>query len=321
MQTVKAGDRVQVRYVKRLQDGSVVSSREPLELTVGIDHPRLPGLGTALVGLAPGQAATLTVPPERAYGLADPARVHRWSRRRFPTQARLRPGKLVRFSAGGGRRRVVRIVEVKGQVVVVDANHRWAGQTLELEVQLVAIHEPGPGPQAPPRARAVAFDVDAASLAALREGLPGWAIDTIDGASAASLSGAWDPCAADLLVVGAAGDPTEALGLCRFLALCSSHPADCRQGLAESPVPRGGVPGQAPRSDAPLLVLVPSGQPTLVGAALEAGAASCLTLPVHPKEVAGMLANARAGNRPGRHTLDLEQAQQENRWQDEGGEA
>jgi hypothetical protein len=34
-----------------------------------------------------------------------------------------------------------------------------------------------------------------------------------------------------------------------------------------------------------------------------------------------MLANARAGNRPGRHTLDLEQAQQENRWQDEGGEA
>ena len=46
MQTVQSGDRVEVHYVKRFQDGSVVSShsRMPLELTVGVAHPRLPGL-------------------------------------------------------------------------------------------------------------------------------------------------------------------------------------------------------------------------------------------------------------------------------------
>ena len=46
MQTARLGDSVWVRYVKRTQDGSVVParSRTPVEMTVGVDHPRLPGL-------------------------------------------------------------------------------------------------------------------------------------------------------------------------------------------------------------------------------------------------------------------------------------
>jgi len=147
MRTVQQGDRVQVHYVIRVQDGSVTSSRghAPLKLTVGIDHPRLPGLGLALVGLAPGTRTALTVPPEEAYGLSDPTRVHRWSRKRFPKHAKLRTGKLVRFMDDQGRRRLVRILQVSDKVVVVDANHRWAGQALELEVELIAIQGPDAG--------------------------------------------------------------------------------------------------------------------------------------------------------------------------------
>jgi peptidylprolyl isomerase len=141
MRTVQQGDRVQVHYVKRLQDGTTASSREPFELTVGIDHPRLPGLGTELVGLTPGQSATVTVPPERAYGLPNPARIRRCSPARFPQQAPLRVGKLVRFTQAQGRRRLVRILEVSSKMVVVDANHPWAGQSLVLEVKLVAFVE------------------------------------------------------------------------------------------------------------------------------------------------------------------------------------
>jgi hypothetical protein len=59
---------------------------------------------------------------------------------------------------------------------------------------------------------------------------------------------------------------------------------------------------------------------TLVGAALEAGAHSCLMLSVHAKDVASMLVHARAGNQPGRHTLNLDQAQIEGRWRDDGGQ-
>ena len=141
MHTAQEGDRVQVHYVIHAQDGSVVSSRGRalVELTIGVEHPRLPGLGLALVGLAPGASATLRVPPEKAYGMADPTRVHRLARNRFPKSSTLTVGKLVRLSDRHGRRRLVRVLETGRKAVLVDSNHRWAGQSLELRVELVNI--------------------------------------------------------------------------------------------------------------------------------------------------------------------------------------
>jgi hypothetical protein len=167
-------------------------------------------------------------------------------------------------------------------------------------------------------ARAVTFNLDSASLASLREALPGWEIDTINGATPASLAHNWDPGAADLLVVSARYSATETLGLCRFLSSSAGHSTEAREEWAET-LGRGKKLS-ALRPDAPLLVLVPSGHDTLVGAALEAGARSCLVLPIHPKDVAGMLVHARARNQPGRHTLNLEGAQTEDRWRDNGGQ-
>lgn len=327
---VQQGDRVQVHYVKRLQDGRTASSREPFELTVGIDHPRLPGLGVALVGLTAGQAATLTVPPELAYGFPDPTRIRRWSRRRFPGDATLRAGKLIRFTDEQGRRHQVRILKANSKMVMVDVNHPWAGQTLELEVKLLGFLEPllgpeeataVPGMQRPRRSRAVAFDVDASSLASLHDALPEWEIESVNGATPASLSSHWNPGAADFLIVGTRDNTAETLGLCRLLSFCTSYSREARregrEALASEPSPQRA----AAVGNAPLLVLVARGQETLVGAALEAGACGCLMLPIHAKEVASLLARAGADNRPGRHTLGLDQAQIEDPWQEDGGEA
>jgi FKBP-type peptidyl-prolyl cis-trans isomerase 2 len=145
MQAAQPGDRVQVHYVKRFENGSVASSRErgPLEMTIGIDHPRLPGLGLALVGLVPGGRAKVSVPPERAYGSPDPTRVHRCSRARFAQDQALSIGKWVPVMTRQGRRRLVRILEVRDKTVVVDTNHPWAGQTMELEVELLGIQVGG----------------------------------------------------------------------------------------------------------------------------------------------------------------------------------
>jgi FKBP-type peptidyl-prolyl cis-trans isomerase 2 len=139
MRVVQQGDNVQVDYVKRFQGGAVVSSRgkAPVELTVGIAHPRLPGLGLSLVGLAVGESRTLTVPAERAYGLFNPRLIRRLARRRFAGRQDLAVGQWVRV---WDRRRLVRIVEIGEIIVVVDANHRWAGQSLELKVVVLAIH-------------------------------------------------------------------------------------------------------------------------------------------------------------------------------------
>jgi hypothetical protein len=144
----------------------------------------------------------------------------------------------------------------------------------------------------PDRLKAVAFDLDAASLSGLREALPGWEIEVLHGATATSLTYDWNPGEADLLVVKARPKVAETLGLCRFLVLCGAFATDFRKGVAEASGLHRGRKNRAPRADVPLLVLLPPGQEPLVRAALDAGADRCLVLPFLAKEVAGMVAHA-----------------------------
>jgi hypothetical protein len=170
------------------------------------------------------------------------------------------------------------------------------------------------------RMRAVAFDLDAASLINFREALPEWEIEQVNGATAASLASNWNPGAADFLVVKAREEMAETLGICRFLVGCSVFSADARERVAETSELHRSRQNPTLRADAPLLVLVPSGQEPLVRAALETGADTCFVLPVHSKEVASMLARVRQGNQPGRQTPNLDRAQREDRWRDDGGQ-
>ncbi|HEY7157219.1 MAG TPA: FKBP-type peptidyl-prolyl cis-trans isomerase [Gemmataceae bacterium] len=144
MRVIERSDKVQVHYVKVFQDGSFVSSggKAPTELTVGTDHPRLPGLGLELVGLAVGESRTFIVPAERAYGPFNPRLIRRVARWRFAGNKDLAVGQWVRVWDRQHRRRLVRIVEIGEITVVVDANHRWAGQSLELEVTVITIRGP-----------------------------------------------------------------------------------------------------------------------------------------------------------------------------------
>jgi FKBP-type peptidyl-prolyl cis-trans isomerase 2 len=99
-------------------------------------------LGLALVGLAAGASTTLSVPSESAYGPPDPARVHRLARTRFEQDQTLAAGERVRVLNRRGQARWARILEVRDKGVVVDTNHRWAGQTMQLEVELISIQAP-----------------------------------------------------------------------------------------------------------------------------------------------------------------------------------
>lgn len=141
MQTAQLGDHVRVHYTKRFQDGSVASShkRAPIDVVVGIDHPRLPGLGQALVGLTPGTRATLTVDPEHAFGVPDPNRIRNLARTQFFGEGEFVVGKRMLLTDRRGQRRRVRIVNVREKSLTVDINHPRAGQTLHLEVELVTI--------------------------------------------------------------------------------------------------------------------------------------------------------------------------------------
>lgn len=59
----------------------------------------------------------------------------------------------------------------------------------------------------PERMKAIAFDMDAASLSRLKEALPGWQIDDVYGATVASLPCYWNPGAVDLADAGIVAQP------------------------------------------------------------------------------------------------------------------
>jgi FKBP-type peptidyl-prolyl cis-trans isomerase 2 len=140
MRQVRPGDHVQVHYVIRFEDGTVKSSRNgaPIEIVVGQEHRRLPGMALALVGLRERESTTFRVPAENAYGLRDPSRVRRLDRRCFRPFQKLVVGKWAR-TANRDRPRLVRILQAHEMEVIVDSNHRWAGQALELELEVIAI--------------------------------------------------------------------------------------------------------------------------------------------------------------------------------------
>ena len=178
----------------------------------------------------------------------------------------------------------------------------------------------------PYQSKVIAFDVDEASLISLRQAFPDCVIDEVNGATAASLTRDWNPGTVDLVVVEPCGEVAETLKLCRFLVSCGVLAGDApavTDSQEETPKTLGLHRRRANvgrRSHSPLLVLVPSNRKSIVSDVLKAGADSCLMLPIDAKEVTSMLVHAQAGNQPGRHTLALERAQTEDRWQDEGGQ-
>jgi hypothetical protein len=178
----------------------------------------------------------------------------------------------------------------------------------------------------PNQSKVIAFDIDEASLISLQKALPDCVIEIVSGATAAALTRDWNPGTVDLLVVKARKEATETLELCRFLVSCGVLGRDApvvTDSQDETPKTLGRHRRRrhvTRRPHCPLLVLVPPRRKSIVKDVLKAGAHSCLMLPINTKDVASMLGHAQAGNQPGRHTLDLEKAQTEDRWRDNGGE-
>jgi DNA-binding response OmpR family regulator len=144
--------------------------------------------------------------------------------------------------------------------------------------------------------QAVAYELDCESLSCLRDALPGWQIQVVRGAVPRPTEKDWIPGEAGLVVLGTNVPLSETLGICRAL---------------RSRVGWGTVP---------LLALVPPQQAARVRTMLEAGADSCLVLPVHPKEIKKMVSDTGRGTHPGQHTLNLHQPCRTDENRDEGGE-
>jgi FKBP-type peptidyl-prolyl cis-trans isomerase 2 len=137
---VGPGRRVSIEYTLRLEDGTLVETSVGEEPHV-YEHGKeelLPGLERALEGLAVGEAEQGTLEPAEAFGEIDPGLFLEVEAERIPEVDR-RAGARLNYRDPSGEAQLVRVHEVRGDRIVVDMNHVYAGSPIRYEVRVVKI--------------------------------------------------------------------------------------------------------------------------------------------------------------------------------------
>jgi FKBP-type peptidyl-prolyl cis-trans isomerase 2 len=137
----KTGDKVRVHYTGRLLDGTQFDSsagRDPLEFTIGAGQ-MIKGFDAGVLGMRVGDRKTLQIPPEEAYGLRDEEAIIEFPAENVPSDMKLEPGMQLSLRNQYGQPVPVVVMEVRADVILMDANHMLAGEELVFDVELVEI--------------------------------------------------------------------------------------------------------------------------------------------------------------------------------------
>lgn len=135
----KTGDKVRVHYTGRLLDGTQFDSsegRDPLEFTIGAGQ-MIKGFDAGVVGMKVGDKKTLQIPPDEAYGQRDDEAIIEFPAENVPGDMNLEPGMQLTLRNQYGQPVPVVVMEVRADVILMDANHMLAGEELVFEVELV----------------------------------------------------------------------------------------------------------------------------------------------------------------------------------------
>jgi FKBP-type peptidyl-prolyl cis-trans isomerase 2 len=142
MKKVQIGDTVIVNYTGKLEDGTIFDSslnegREPLKSTLG-QNQLIPGFEQGLLDMSIGDKKTIEIEPNDAYGEYSPDRVTTISKTQVPQDVKV--GETLQGMSSQGPI-IIKILEIDGDVVVIDANHPLAGKKLIFELELLEIGE------------------------------------------------------------------------------------------------------------------------------------------------------------------------------------
>lgn len=137
----KNGDLVKVHYTGKLVNGEEFDSsagRDPLEFTVGKGQ-MIRGFDEAIPGMKVGDKKTINIAPEEAYGARSEEAIIEFPKKNVPADMKLEAGMPLTLSNQQGQPVPVIIVEIKEDVIILDANHFLAGEELVFDIELVEI--------------------------------------------------------------------------------------------------------------------------------------------------------------------------------------
>jgi peptidylprolyl isomerase len=140
----EVGDTVAVHYTGSLANGTIFDSSaggDPLRFILGLGRVIL-GFDQAVVGMSIGESKTVVIPADEAYGpyLDELVVIKTWSE--LPPNWEPRPGDELPRTQADGRVIWATVVEVAEDGVILDENHRLAGEDLTFEIELVEVTMP-----------------------------------------------------------------------------------------------------------------------------------------------------------------------------------
>jgi peptidylprolyl isomerase len=141
MSHVKNGDTISIHYTGKLDDGTVFDSSvggKPITFTLGAGEV-IPGFEAGTVGMQVGDKRDIVIPPEQGYGPYFEELVKVVSREAFPPNLTPTAGQTFEMQLPSGEGIPVRIIDVEGDEITLDANHLLAGETLYFNIELVSI--------------------------------------------------------------------------------------------------------------------------------------------------------------------------------------
>ena len=142
MSKVKEGDNISMHYTGTLEDGTVFDSSEgdePLSFTVGSGE-LISGFDEGVRDMEVGESKEIRIPPDKAYGEYHEEMVKVVQRDSFPPNIKPAIGMVFEMQLPSGDSVPVRIIDIEGDDVTLDANHLLAGETLIFNVRLMSIN-------------------------------------------------------------------------------------------------------------------------------------------------------------------------------------
>lgn len=141
MSQAKTGDTVKIHYSGTLDDGTPFDSsagRDPLEFELGSGQV-IPGFDRAVEGMAVGEQKSVKIPPEEAYGPRHDQMIQEVPKSALPEGLNPEEGMALRAQQPDGQVINLTVTTVGDDSITVDANHPLAGQSLNFDIELVAI--------------------------------------------------------------------------------------------------------------------------------------------------------------------------------------
>lgn len=131
---------VTLNYWLKNSAGEVVDTSEGGQPMIFVEGSKnvIPGIQKAVIGRAIGDKLAVTIPPSLAYGEYLVERVSQMPASAFEGVPEIRVGMKFQTNTGGDAS-VVKVTEVKGDYITVDANHPLAGLTLQFDLEILDI--------------------------------------------------------------------------------------------------------------------------------------------------------------------------------------